>query len=69
MLEPRTLNQTPVPDPETVSPSVRNRLINLVDKRLHAEKIEARRIEHEMDEIIADLYQLTAEERKTVGME
>jgi hypothetical protein len=69
MLEPRTLNQTPVPDPETVSPSVRNRLISLVNRRLQAKKSEARRLENEMDEIVADLYQLTAVEKKAVGME
>lgn len=69
MLEPRTLNMTPVPSPDTVHPSIMNRLINLIDRRLENKPAEARQIEKEVDVIVADLYQLTAAERRAIGME
>ncbi len=68
MLEPRTLNQTPVPSPENVPHSVMNKLLGLVDLRLETEGLKARQIENEIDEIIANLYQLTDTEKLVIGM-
>jgi hypothetical protein len=68
MLEPRTLNRTPVPSPEDVPHTVMNRLLGLVDLRLATEGPEARQVETELDEIIANLYQLTDTERLVIGM-
>lgn len=69
MLEPRTLNLTPVPSPEKIHHSVMNKLLNLVDLRLETEGMKARQIETELDEIIANLYQLTDTEKHAIGME
>ena len=68
MLESRTLKQTPVPSPENVPHSVMNKLLSLVDLRLETEGLKARQIETELDEIVANLYQLTDTEKILIGM-
>ncbi len=69
MLEPRTLNPTPVTDPEYVKPSVLARIIYLINQRLNTDGKEALELEKELDCIIADLYRLTSAEKIIVGIE
>ncbi|MBD1869441.1 hypothetical protein H6F95_19470 [Cyanobacteria bacterium FACHB-471] len=68
MLEPKSLLKTPVPDPTKVAPSVMNSLLLLVDKRLLASGLEILRIENEIDELVADLYGFTEQERSMYGV-
>lgn len=68
MLEPKSLLKTPVPDPTKVAPSVMNSLLLLVDKRLLDSGLELLRIENEIDELVADLYGFTEQERSRYGV-
>jgi type I restriction-modification system DNA methylase subunit len=67
-LEAKTLGVTRIPNPLKVDPIVLRRLVRLVDERLEAAGPKAFSIEGEIDEIVADLYSLTASERRLVGM-
>lgn len=69
MLEPKTLKTTPVPDPTQVDPLIMRRLLKLVDNRLSA--VGAKAIEHErqIDMLVADLYGLSTQERRVLGLE
>lgn len=69
MLEPKTLRKTPVPDPAKVPPVIMLRLLDLVDQRLASTGIMIRDIEKQIDDIVADLYNLSREERIALGME
>lgn len=66
MLEIKTLSKTPVPNPSTVDPLIKKRLLDLVDQRLSNVRHEATSIEVEIDKIVADLYGLTSQERKAL---
>ncbi len=67
-LEPKTLKHTPVPPPDTSFIKVRQ-IIDLVDKRLIADGKRAIDLEIELDRLVADLYDLSREERNILGME
>lgn len=67
-LEPKTLKHTPVPPPDTSFIKVRQ-IIDLVDERLIADGRKAINIEIELDNLVADLYELSKEERIILGME
>ena len=69
MLEPKTLKLTPVPDPAHVDPALMRRLLNLVDRRLSVPGTAALEYEKQLDRLIADLYNLSAQERAALGME
>ena len=69
MLEPKTLRRTPVPDPSKVSSKTMRRLIQLVNKRLDTSGTSATEIEKEIDELICDLYGLSHQERRVLGLE
>ncbi|MBD2122403.1 Eco57I restriction-modification methylase domain-containing protein [Trichocoleus sp. FACHB-262] len=62
MLEPKRLQDTPVPDPKLVAPKILNRLISLVDIRLEAKGKNMIEIEEEIDNIVSNLYGLTRDE-------
>lgn len=68
MLEPRTLRKTPVPDPARVSSTTMRRLFRLVDERVLAEGSDALETEKQIDELVADLYGMSAGERRALGM-
>jgi TaqI-like C-terminal specificity domain len=67
-LEAKTLGSTRIPDPLKVDPVVLRRLVRLVDERLEASGSKAFSIQDGIDDIVSDLYALTAAERRLVGM-
>lgn len=72
MLEPKTLRDTPVPDPfETRkhSTDLFVRLIRLVTRRLNSDPNEEIILEEKIDGIVADLYNLSSTEREKIGLE
>lgn len=69
MLEPKTLKKTPVPDPTHVDSALMRRLLNLVDKRLSAVGAIALEYDKQLDRLVADLYNLSDQERSALGME
>ncbi len=69
MLEPKTLKLTPVPDPAKVDPVLMRRLLTLVDLRLSTRGASALEYEKQIDTLIADLYNLSDQERAAIGME
>ena len=69
MLEPKTLKLTPVPDPARVDPALMRRILSLVDKRLAAKGAIALEYEKQLDQLVADLYNLSDQERTALGME
>jgi hypothetical protein len=68
MLEPKTLASTPAPDPTQVPPMQFRHLIDLVERRLKASEDETLGLEKEIDNLVAELYRLSAEERRMVGL-
>jgi hypothetical protein len=69
MLEPKTLKLTPVPDPEKVPPITMRNVITLVKKVLATtDEKESSLIEDELNDIITDLYGLTEQEIRTLGV-
>jgi hypothetical protein len=69
MLEPKTLKLTPVPNPAHVDPALMRRLLSFVNKRLSSAGIAALEYEKQLDRLVADLYNLSAQERSALGME
>jgi len=69
MLEPKTLKQTPVPDPAHVDTILVRHLLSIVDKRLLATGAAALEYENQLDRLIADLYKLSDQERIALGMD
>jgi hypothetical protein len=57
-----------VPDPTTIDRVQSRRIMRLVAQRLEACGSAAFKIEEELDNEIADLYGLSPDERKAVGM-
>jgi len=69
-LEAATLSRTRVVDPSKVDHATMRQTIRLVDRRLGCEDPEtAEKLEREIDTVVAELYGLTAKERKGIGME
>lgn len=69
MLEVKTLIRTPVPDPARVPLKSLRQLLKLVDKRLSSSGSPALDLERQIDATVADLYALSSEERRALGME
>ena len=69
MLEPKTLKKTPVPDPAQIPPATKRCLLGLVDRRLSLSGPPAVDIEKQIDELVANLYGLSSQERQALGME
>ena len=67
MLEVKTLEQLPVPDPSQVPGATRIRLFKLVEHRLADPT--ATEAEMEIDAIVAGLYGLSGKERQALGLE
>lgn len=67
-LEVSTLKSVAVPDPTTIDRVQSRRIMRLVAQRLEACGSAAFKIEEELDNEIADLYGLSPDERKAVGM-
>jgi hypothetical protein len=68
-LELATLKGVRVPSFGRLDRGTVRRIIKLVEARLEASGSKAFELEAEIDEIVADLYGLTPEERQVVGME
>lgn len=68
MLEVKTLKKVPVPDLENVPVILKRQVLDLVEERLVTNGLRAIEIENKINEIAADLYQLSRRERKTIGM-
>ena len=69
ILYPKTLKKIPLPDPTQISPATKRRLLTLVDKRLSLSGPAALDIGKQIDELVADLYGLSSQERQALGME
>jgi hypothetical protein len=70
MLEPKTLKQTPVPDPSKVSPIILKTLLDLVEQRLATKHTqESIELERQIDNMVAQLYGLSKDDREALGME
>jgi hypothetical protein len=67
MLEPKTLRNTPIPAPESVPNNIKRKLLSLVEKRMA--KATAPDIEREIDMLVAQIYGLSSDELKEIGME
>lgn len=68
MLEPKTLNEIPIPDPTKIGFSQLSKIIKLTEERINSSGSEAREIEQELDQVIAGLYKLNDKEKEIVGM-
>ena len=68
MLEPKTLLQTPVPDPSIIPPKEMRSILDLVDKRLTLSGEQAIAVEGQLDELVAKLYGLSAREIEALGI-
>jgi hypothetical protein len=67
MLEKKTLRNLRVPNPKDVEPAMMKRILKLVDKRLDEPAL--REVEAQLDELVSQLYGLSAEDRRLMGME
>jgi len=68
MLEPKTLNATPVPDPSQVSYTARKKFVDLVNERLTASADEFDRIDQVIDAMMCDFFGLSDEQRSVLGI-
>jgi len=66
MLEPKTLKKLHVPDPSSIPPATIKEIQEIVERRLSIKDLET---EKKIDNIVADVYGLSREDRKEVGME
>jgi hypothetical protein len=67
MLEKKTLKSLFVPKPKDVEPAIMKKLLNFVEKRLGDQNVDV--IEAQIDEIVAQLYGLSDEDRQQIGLE
>lgn len=68
MLEPKSLSNLPVPNPENVDPGLLFELLSLVDRRLVASENDALMIEREIDNIVSSMYGMTAKDKRSIGL-
>jgi type I restriction-modification system DNA methylase subunit len=68
-LEKNTLAITPIPAPTDVDISIMRQLLRLVDVRLDATGPEAFDAERQIDRLVAEIYQLSLQEKELIGME
>jgi hypothetical protein len=66
MLEPKTLNAMPVPDPATVPLKVMREIQRSVARRIEGASPE---LDRRLDQLVAEIFGLTAEERQLIGMD
>jgi type I restriction-modification system DNA methylase subunit len=69
MLEPKTLGNTPIPDPEKISFMNLSKIIKLTQERCTSSGSEAKKLEKEIDQIVANLYKLNGQELELIGMD
>jgi hypothetical protein len=69
MLEPKTLEDVPVPDPSQIPTRAMKSLLGLVNSRLSQDGEDAIQVERQIDAIIAELYELSEEERLAIGID
>jgi len=68
MVEVKTLQMTPVPDPASIAPNIMKKLLSLVKRRLSTSGLESLSIENEIDDIVCDLYGLNKEDKSILGI-
>ncbi|WP_069660766.1 HsdM family class I SAM-dependent methyltransferase [Arcticibacter eurypsychrophilus] len=68
MVEVKTLQMTPVPDPASVAPNTMKKLLSLVKKRLSSVGLDSLTIENEIDNIMCDLYGLNKDDKSILGI-
>ncbi len=66
MLEPKTLKKLRVPDPSGIPTATIKEIQDIVEKLLNTKELKT---ESTIDNIVADLYNLSQEDKKEVGME
>lgn len=69
MLEVKTLNQTPIPDPSSISNKDFKKMIELVELRIKSATLESIKIEAEIDALACKLYNLNSDDKKVLGLE
>ena len=69
-LENKTLKETPVPDVSTVGSTATLALLTVVDKRIRASTADDIALcDAKIERLVSDLYGLTVQERRTLGVE
>lgn len=68
MLEVKTLEQTPVPDPSTIPILDFKKIVELVFDRINSDPIKGLIIEKEIDNIVSRLYNLSTEDKQVLGI-
>ncbi len=67
MLEKKTLRNLAVPNPKDVAPAAMKKLLSLVEKRLGDPDLK--QVETQLDELVSQLYGLSIEDRRQIGLE
>lgn len=68
MLEVKTLKNTKIPDPNMVPAQKMQKLLRLVTERMNLVGYDGYLVERELDKLVADLYQLSDEDKITLGL-
>jgi hypothetical protein len=68
MVEVKTLNETPVPDPSAISIVDFKLMVNLVNKRLRSSVVDSISLEKLIDDLACSLYQLTSDDKNALGL-
>ena len=69
-LENKTLKETPVPDMSTIGSTATLALLAVVDKRIKASAADDIGLyDAKIEQLVSDLYGLTVQERRTLGVE
>jgi methylase of polypeptide subunit release factors len=69
MMEVKTLENTPVPNPANVPINIFKKIINLVTERLKVSSLEGIKFEKELDNIISNLYHLNKDDIAVLNIE
>jgi len=69
MMEVKTLENTPVPNPAIIPINTFQKIINLVTERLKVSSLEGIKYEKELDIIISDLYRLNKDDIAVLNIE
>lgn len=68
MIEVKTLKDTPVPNPYLIPRGKLNQILRLVEDRIHEKGYQATLLERKIDALIAEIYGLSIEDQKTLGI-
>ena len=69
MLEVKTLNQTPIPDPSSIANRDFKKMVELVERRIKSSALESINLEKEIDALACKLYNLSSDDKKVLGIE